>query len=687
MPGIRPFPFPWLSVGLLAVFLPAVRGAEPSPPVDPVTAALKRTVIGPGQVLAEVREYAAARVPQAPAVKTVAEWEAFASKTRDEVLRRVVFRGAAATWRDAKTGVVWLDTIEGGPGYTIRKLRYEVLPGLWAPALLYEPVNLKGKVPVVLNVNGHDPKGKAADYKQIRCINQAKRGMIALSVEWFGMGQLNSPDFAHYQINHLDLCGASGVGAFYLAMSRALDLLLALPAADRSRVGVTGLSGGGWQTIFLSALDTRVTLANPVAGYASFRTRGETHTDLGDSEQTPTDLAAVTDYAVMTALLAPRPALLTYNANDNCCFTAARTLPPLLPAATPVYKLYGKGSNLRTHVNNDPGTHNYLLDNRQAFYRLAGDHFFPNAPGYDPKETPSEAEVKSEAQLNVPLPADNQSLHGLAVAMSKGLPLDATLPTDRDAARAWADARRAKLREVVRVKRHDVQVVSSTEEVVGGIKATFWRLKVGEWTVPGVELVKPGVEPKGVAVVVADGGRAGAEVAALARNRLAAGDRVFALDPYSLGEAKVAEGDYLYALLLASLGDRPLGIQATEIAAVARWLKGGRKAGPVTVEAWGPRACVMALTAAGVESKAIDALSLYGSLGSLKEVIDASAAYVLAPEFFCFGLLEVADVAQLAALVAPRKVNVFGPSPRARAELAGLKDWYATWGVDHDPLR
>ena len=56
-------------------------------------------------------------------------------------------------------------------------------------------------------------------------------------------------------------------------MTRGLDLLLAYPNADPKRVAVSGLSGGGWQTIFVSGLDPRVTLSNPVAGYSSFRTR------------------------------------------------------------------------------------------------------------------------------------------------------------------------------------------------------------------------------------------------------------------------------------------------------------------------------------------------------------------------------------------------------------------------------
>src|SRR5262249_10156250 len=212
----------------------------------------------------------------------------------------------------------WLGPVEGGTGYRIRKLRYEAVPGLWIPALLYEPERLSGKVPVVLNVNGHDRDGKAADYKQIRCINLAKRGMLALNVEWLGMGQLRGDEFRHDLINHIDLCGTSGVAAHYLALTRALDLLLSHEHADPSRVAVTGLSGGAWQTIFAAAFAPRVTLAVPVAGYSSFRTRSRHDPDLGASEQPPSALATVTDYAPMTAMLAPRAALLIYNEHDQC---------------------------------------------------------------------------------------------------------------------------------------------------------------------------------------------------------------------------------------------------------------------------------------------------------------------------------------------------------------------------------
>ena len=395
--------------------------------------ALGRRLLDPSIPLQEIQDFIDARIPPMPEVRSAAEWEAYAKRARQQTLDRVVFRGEAARWRKLSTRVEWLQTIDGGPGYKIRKLRYEAVPGLWIPALLYEPTEFKTpKVPVSLAVNGHDSAGKAVAYKQLRCINQAKRGMIVLNTEYLGMGQLTGANYNHYRMNQLDLCGTSGLAPFYLVMSRGLDILLAHEHADPARVTVQGLSGGGWQTITISALDTRVTLCNPVAGYSSLRTRVRNVSDLGDSEQNPVDLETVVDYAQMTAMLAPRPALLTYNFADNCCFKADHALPPLKAVARPIYELYGKPHNLRTHVNLDPGTHNFGLDNRQQFYGMLKDFFFADRPDVTANEIPSEAEIKTAEQLKVDLPAKNEDFNSLARHLAAPLPRDPELPKTRD---------------------------------------------------------------------------------------------------------------------------------------------------------------------------------------------------------------------------------------------------------------
>jgi hypothetical protein len=656
----------WVSYGQTA---PKQTPKPATLAASPLHDFLEREIIGPNLALEEVQAFLENRIPSMPAVKSAPEWEKQADNLRRLTLERVVFRGTAAVWREAKTKVEWLDAIEGGPGYRIKKLRYEALPGMWIPALLYEPDNLSGRVPVILNVNGHDPNGKAAAYKQIRCINQAKRGMIALNVEWFGMGQLRGQMAEHYRMNQLDLCGTSGLAPFYLAMSRAIDLLLSLEHADPDRLAVSGLSGGGWQTIVISALDTRVKLCNPVAGYSDFRTRVRQLSDLGDSEQTPCDLATVTDYTHLTAMLAPRPALLTYNFKDDCCFASGHALPPLLEAAGPIYKLFGKESSLRSHINYEPGTHNFEQDNREQHYRMLGDFFFAGRSDFRSQEILCTNEVKTKEQLLVELPKDNADFHSLALNLIRNLPRETGLPSDAFTAKSWQQTRRTSLQEIIRNKNYQArgEIVGSAEQ--NGMKATFWRLKLsGVWTVPAVEL-DPG-EAKATVILVADAGRA--SVADAAARLLATGHRVLAVDPFYFGESQIKSREHLYALLVAAVGERPIGIQASQLIALARWSQEEHKTGAVTIVAVGQRACLFSLIAAAADEHAIAGIELRGAFGSLKEVIEENWAVNQKPELFCFGLLEKFDIKQLAALVAPRSISFPQPSTQALGQSGGV---------------
>jgi dienelactone hydrolase len=619
-----------------------------------IRTALEKPILDVDKAWQEVADYTEARVPLMPKVRTAAQWEKEAARLRQEVFDRVIFRDATSqAWRDAKVGVEWQETIEGGPGYKIRKARYEALPGLWIPALLYEPEKLTGKVPVMLAVNGHDGVGKAADYKQIRCINLAKRGMLVLNLEWIGMGQLRTDGFMHYRMNQLDLCGVSGIAVHFLAQKRGLDLLLSHPNADTARVAVSGLSGGGWQTIFFSSLDTRVTLCNPVAGYSSFRTRARHISDLGDSEQTPNDLATVVDYTHLTAMLAPRAALLTHNATDQCCFAAPHALPPLLEAAAPIYRLFNADLKLRHHVNFIPGTHNFLQENREALYRAIGDYFYAHDPNFTWQEINVTNEVKTAAQLNVALPEGNLDFQKIAQSALKELPRFAAIPSDAGKLKSWQKNKREQLAAIVRAHPGKVTATKLGTETKGQATATWWALRIDDaWTVPAVELVNG--TPTETVILVADNGRKSTLTQAEAL--LTANKRVLAIDPFYFGESKISKRDFLYALLVAAVGDRPLGLQASQVAGIARWAHTQNANQPVTIHAVGPRSSMFTLVAAGLEDKAITGIELTSPLKSLHDVINNNWSVDKYPELFCFGLLEAFDLPQLEALVKPRAV-------------------------------
>ena len=647
---------------------------------------LSRRILAAEAPRLEVEDFVIRRLPPPPRVESAEAWNAEARRLRDTLLEQVVFQGVATAWRDTPPQVEWLDTLDTPHGYRIRKLRYTAVPGLWIPAVLYEPADVTPGMPIHLAVNGHDPVGKAAPAKQIRCINMARRGMLVLNVEWLGMGQLRVAGLDHGRLNQLDLCGTSGLAVFFLALRHGVDVLLAHPAADADRLSVAGLSGGGWQTILLAALDPRVAVCNPVAGYADVRSRLRHPEGLGDSEQSPVDLLSIADYTTLTAMLAPRPVLLTYNAADECCFQAAHALPPLIEAAAPIYDLFGRRGVLRTHVNHEPGTHNFERENREALYRLLGDHVFGGGP-FTAAEIPCDDELLSAEQLHVPLPPEpSVTFHSLAVDLARDLPRAAGPPADPAAVADWLAARRGALAAVTRTRRVAIEAVAEgpPRAVSGGSGRSWWLRVGGEWTVPATEFAPAAGGPAGSLLILADTGRH-AIPPAVVRESLDRGLRVVAIDPYLCGESCAGHRDFQFALQVAGVGERPLGIQATQIAATARWLAARDEGRAVAVVALGPRTSLASLVAAAVEPDAIGGLELHDPLPTLRQVVDGDVGFEQAPEYFCFGLLREFDVDRIAALAAPRPLTVRTADAGLTRSLAMIGDWFRRLG-GHPPV-
>src|SRR5262249_9691541 len=153
----------------------------------------------------------------------------------------------------------------------------------------------------------------------------------------------------------------------------------------------------------------------------------------------------------------------------------------------------------------------------------------------------------------------------------------------------------------------------------GGLSIKSYRVQIGDsWTIPVVD-VNPGKYTR-VVVQLHDGGRA------TAASAIPSGQRTILVDPYYFGETKVGQRDFLWALLIGTVGERPLGIQASQIAAVARWLK-DEKVGPLTLRSQGPRSGLVALAAAALERDAIAEVELHAALSSLKDVLTQNLTY------------------------------------------------------------
>ncbi len=305
-------------------------------------------------------------------------------------------------------------------------------------------------------------------------------------------------------------------------------------------------------------------------------------------------------------------------------------------------------------------------------YKVIGEHWFAGDAKFSPNEIECAGEVRTAEQLAVELPADNLDFQKLAEGLTQNLPLSQKPSREQLQAVLRLPGGKGKLERTV-----------GERTVNGAAWATQLKFRVDDaWTVPAVEL-STGSEA-GTTLVLADGGRKAAaeEIGRL----LAAGQRVVAIDPFYLGESKIDKKDFLFALLVSSVGERPLGVQVHQLRMIARQLKAESPTAGVRIHAIGPRTSLMALAAAACDEKSIDGVSLHGSLGSLKEVIEQGGQVDKTPEQFCFGLLATADIAQMATLVAPREVKFVEPSERSQKEFAGLKDVYQQLGKQFDPL-
>src|SRR5262245_55655126 len=75
-----------------------------------IESALSKKVLAPNQPLIEVQVYSAARVKSMPSVSSAAQWDQISAALRREILDKVVLRGQAKLWRDARTRVEWQES-------------------------------------------------------------------------------------------------------------------------------------------------------------------------------------------------------------------------------------------------------------------------------------------------------------------------------------------------------------------------------------------------------------------------------------------------------------------------------------------------------------------------------------------------------------------------------------------------
>ena len=349
------------------------------------------------------------------------------------------------------------------------------------------------------------------------------------------------------------------------------------------------------------------------------------------------------DFAHLVAMRAPRPTLLIYNSEDDCCFRAPFVKRENFDAILPFFRLYGSEDGLRWHENSDPGDHNYQLDNRLQSYRFFAKHFGLAPPR---EEIPVGADVKSAEELTVGLPKDNLTILGLARKLAAQVERPATGSSQAELP-GWREKQRELLRETVRFRPVEVDrawIAGNTNRK--GLETISYRFAFNH----GLSAVGIWLKPIGVprnapaSIVIADGGRKTSQ--AEVSTRLNRGEQVLALDLLFLGEMGQFQrpGPSGFAQALAGLGERALGMEAAQLIGAARWLQRLSHRPAVALEATGMRTQVVALVAAALQPELFTEPTVRKGLSSLRHLFEAPVDPRAAPELFCLNLYPRFDI-------------------------------------------
>ena len=160
------------------------------------------------------------------------------------------------------------------PGYIIKNIYFQTRPEIYATANLYIPEG-KGPFPAVVVMCGHSSNGRLYDAYQSVGHSLALNGYVALAIDPWGAGErtTNHGTFEYHGANlggSLMNVGESLMGMQISDNMRGVDLLCSLPFVDPDRIGATGASGGGNQTMWVAAMDERIKAAVPVVSVGSF---------------------------------------------------------------------------------------------------------------------------------------------------------------------------------------------------------------------------------------------------------------------------------------------------------------------------------------------------------------------------------------------------------------------------------
>ncbi|MCE9616001.1 MAG: prolyl oligopeptidase family serine peptidase [Lentisphaerae bacterium] len=583
--------------------------------------------------------------------------------------------------------------------YRLERLVLEPRPGFRMPVHVYSPLTGAGPFPAVLYSPGHwMVHGKTELMIQSFCIGLARLGFVVMTFDPIGQGERGAT-FVDHGRRDLLLLGLSQEGLMVWESMRAVDYLLSRPDVDGARIGMTGASGGGLNTLYTCAADERIAVSVPVCYVTSFSRfllamRGLNWNNVNDLCNQVPNVVRDLETGGLCGLIHPRPLLIINGTED-----------PQFPVdgaeqvVASVRGLYAGESAARLRLAAVKAGHGYDRAMREAAYGwfsrwLAGGGDGSPVSEGDVVTTPPESASLRCFRGGQHIRSWN-AIRALARTRGservKASGSDPILLSGSGAGAVMAF--RSRLADCLGLDGHvlEAAVCHGTREAEAG-RAERHLLAPEPGIVTPAFVVRPTAPASGVLIHMADEGMVDGLWSEVATEAAANGMLALAVDVRGVGDVTplpppqqtvaTVEGtlimrdtqpgdtlEFEAATDAIMLGRPLLGLRVRDILHAVRYAGGLAPDAPVTLVGSGPACSLVALYAAAL-SDTINCLVLDRLLPSYQLLVEEDeqdfpmSAYV-------FDILGAGDVPLALASIAPRRVTITRPLG-ARLQALGM---------------
>ncbi|WP_352423261.1 prolyl oligopeptidase family serine peptidase [Proteiniphilum sp.] len=300
--------------------------------------------------------------------------------------------------------------------YRVEHIIFESQPGLYVTSSLFIPKSLKKneKAPVVLYASGHTDAGYRGGYTRI-ILNLVKKGFVVFAWDPIGQGErkqyidpstgksiVGGPTPEHLYTALPTFLNGSSLARYVIWDGiRAVDYLLTRKEIDPNRIGITGRSGGGFQSLYIPAFDDRIYATAP-ENHVTNCTRIMEKIGPRDGEQNLYHMFAnQIDHPDLLTTRVPKPTLIIATAND--IFNIDGTRETYNEVAS-LYKSFGREADFM--MVEDIAGHASTKDNNEAIYAFFQKYL--NNPG-----DPSHEELGTLADEELRVTATGQGVTSL----------------------------------------------------------------------------------------------------------------------------------------------------------------------------------------------------------------------------------------------------------------------------------